>query len=512
MADIYLDSVTGNDVDDGSTRALAKATLQAAITAAGNDGRVFADDGHVESPTIDTTIILEELANPVTIVSVDFAGTADPADPVEADVSAGAKFETVGSFDLKVENSGYFKGMILEAGRTGVGGNRSLVLDTLDGQQQDFDGCMLRLSNTDTGSRIRLFSTSPSSQKIIFRGGTTLKFANAEQFISVNQGVFSWEDGSLEAGSSALTKLLGWGNESALVVDLRGIDLSGMDSSFDFITGGAAQVGGHLRVRNCKLPSGWTGGIFDSVLTVPGPRGELINCDGGDTNYRLLIEDWLGAIRDETTVRRTDGASDGTTQISHKYTTTANAKFIRPFHGHPIESEANFDDIGSALTATLHYMHDGANAMTTKNIFGRVEYLGTSGFPLALFADDAAVNVLSADANQSTSTADWDDGVTGWTADTVQAVGDFIRPTTPDGTVMICISVAGDFKTHATTEPTWPAEGSTVVDDQVTWRKMRREKIDVTFTPQEKGPFLITPYIGKASVTTLFLCPLADVV
>ncbi len=41
---------------------------------------------------------------------------------------------------------------------------------------------------------------------------------------------------------------------------------------------------------------------------------------------------------------------------------------------------------------------------------------------------------------------------------------------------------------------------------------MRRQKLDVTFTPQEKGIFKITPYIGKASVTTLFLCPKSVVV
>jgi hypothetical protein len=30
-------------------------------------------------------------------------------------------------------------------------------------------------------------------------------------------------------------------------------------------------------------------------------------------------------------------------------------------------------------------------------------------------------------------------------------------------------AVAGDTKTHGTTEPTWPTNGSTVTDDQVTW-------------------------------------------
>ena len=61
---------------------------------------------------------------------------------------------------------------------------------------------------------------------------------------------------------------------------------------------------------------------------------------------------------------------------------------------------------------------------------------------------------------------------TAWTADTVKAVGDFVVPTAglENGFRYECTASAGDHKTHATTEPTWPiVEGATVVDDQVTW-------------------------------------------
>jgi hypothetical protein len=61
---------------------------------------------------------------------------------------------------------------------------------------------------------------------------------------------------------------------------------------------------------------------------------------------------------------------------------------------------------------------------------------------------------------------------TAWVADTVTAVGDVVVPTAgkENGYRYECTASAGDFKTHATTEPTWPTqEGATVVDDQVTW-------------------------------------------
>jgi len=61
---------------------------------------------------------------------------------------------------------------------------------------------------------------------------------------------------------------------------------------------------------------------------------------------------------------------------------------------------------------------------------------------------------------------------TAWTADTAMDVGDIVVPTAgkENGFRYECTAAAGDKKTHATTEPTWPTtEGATVVDDQVTW-------------------------------------------
>lgn len=59
-----------------------------------------------------------------------------------------------------------------------------------------------------------------------------------------------------------------------------------------------------------------------------------------------------------------------------------------------------------------------------------------------------------------------------WAADTVTALNYVVQPTTPGATKLLyrCTARAGDYKTDAATEPTWPtAVGETVVDDQVTW-------------------------------------------
>jgi hypothetical protein len=64
--------------------------------------------------------------------------------------------------------------------------------------------------------------------------------------------------------------------------------------------------------------------------------------------------------------------------------------------------------------------------------------------------------------------------LTGWVQDTVIALGETRKAVAvPDGYMYRCVARAGDFKTHATTEPVWSgiSVGATIVDDQITWIK-----------------------------------------
>ncbi|KKM01237.1 hypothetical protein LCGC14_1796470, partial [marine sediment metagenome] len=62
------------------------------------------------------------------------------------------------------------------------------------------------------------------------------------------------------------------------------------------------------------------------------------------------------------------------------------------------------------------------------------------------------------------------DGET-WAVDTLYYVNDYVQPTSPNNNFAYrCTASAGDNKSHAATEPTWPTTaGGTVVDDQITW-------------------------------------------
>jgi hypothetical protein len=64
--------------------------------------------------------------------------------------------------------------------------------------------------------------------------------------------------------------------------------------------------------------------------------------------------------------------------------------------------------------------------------------------------------------------------LTAWAADTVIALYETRKPTVKDNYIYVCTARAGDFKTHAATEPNWAsiANGATIVDDQITWMKL----------------------------------------
>lgn len=194
--------------------------------------------------------------------------------------------------------------------------------------------------------------------------------------------------------------------------------------------------------ENCKLGSS----VTLTTGSSPGQGGSvvrLVNCDSADTNYRYEYQAYQGSIVNETTIVRTSGASDGTTPVSRKMVSNANAKFYSPL----VDS---FDDIiiwnettGSSKTLTIEVVSDGVT-FKDDELWLEVEYLGTSGFPLSSLAHDRKTNPLASGTNQDTSSVTW-----------------------------------------TTTGLSSPV----------------KQKLVATFTPQEKGPIRARVMLAKASST-----------
>ena len=157
--------------------------------------------------------------------------------------------------------------------------------------------------------------------------------------------------------------------------------------------------------RNCRLPSSWTG----SPNAASGSAGQdiqVLNCDDGDTNYRIWTTGYIGDVKSETTIVKDSGASDGTTQLSWNMTSGANAEWNHESLVSPEIVKWN-ETTGSSVTVTVDFIHDSLTALQDDEIWLEVQYLGTSGFPLSVFADDAAADYLATPANQTTSSSTW---------------------------------------------------------------------------------------------------------
>jgi hypothetical protein len=112
-----------------------------------------------------------------------------------------------------------------------------------------------------------------------------------------------------------------------------------------------------------------------------------------------------GTLDHEVTIVRTGGASDGTTPLSWKVTTTANCNYSMPFECPPIAIWN--DTTGSAVTATVEGIWGGGAVPNDDDVWLDVEYLGDSSSPQGSFVNDGKANLLASAAGQTSSSETW---------------------------------------------------------------------------------------------------------
>jgi len=401
MATIYVRSTDGSNADDGSTWALAKLDLAgaAAIDAAGDV--IYVSDNHAESTAASISITLAgTAASPVRIICGD-----DAAEPPTAVASAGT-VTTTGTSNITLSGFAYVYGLTFNLGSS-TGGPYMLVGSGSVAEKQVYESCNFQVVASGAACRLDIGSGGSTGPSCIVWNNCGVKFANASQALGVTGARFEWRGGSIISGSTANTAGLfrAPANKAKRVAHalVECVDLSNLGAaSYIFDAANAPIVHGVL--RNCKLPGSWTGGLVTGTIE-PGARFEMWNCDSADTNYKLWIETYAGSVRDETTIVRTGGASDGTTAFAWKMVSTANAEYpVWPL----VSPDLMYwqETVGGSITVTVEVVTDGVT-LTNEEAWLEVEYLGTSGNPLGVVASDAKADVLASAANQTSSSVTW---------------------------------------------------------------------------------------------------------
>lgn len=491
----YVRSTDGSDGDNGSTWALANATLAGAMADHSAGDRIWVSDNHAETQATGITITSPgTLASPCQILFGD-----DAAEPPTALTTSGS-ISATGTSNITVNGSHYWYGGTFNAGSGGSAG--SVVLTSTD-VHQVYDNTTFHLNNSNSTSTIRIGNNTSNESDIEFRNCTFI-FGATGQGLRADPAKITFIGGGVSAASSAITAFINVNLSEGLDFRVDGFDFSHCASTLTLIGGSPAGIGKAV-FRNCKMPSSWSGVLLAGSPGTTAMRAEMWNCAGGDTNYAMWVEDYAGSIKHETTVVHTGGASDGDTAIAWKMATTANAEYPLIVLRSPEIFVPN-TTVGASKTLTVEILHFAQGAGTSgalqdNQAWLEVEYLGTSGTPLALFANDAAASVIATAADQTTTTEAWDSLTTAYSAATNYALGDIVEPTTPNGAIYAVTTDAGT--TGA--EPTWgTTDGGTTVDAAGrTWTRCNRQKLHTNpaITPNEEGVFIVRVCLAVASKT-----------
>jgi len=267
-----------------------------------------------------------------------------------------------------------------------------------------------------------------------------------------------------------------------------------------------------VRLQNCKLGSG----VTLTTGTNPSQAGtvvELVNCDSADTNYRYQKSCYQGNVYHETAYVRTGGASDGTTAISRKMVSSANTQFFSPLESDPIVVWN--ETVGSSVTVTVEVITDGVT-LTNAEAWIEVEYLGTSGVPLSLFASDRAANIMTTPENQAASTEVWATDKFTVTSANATAGATYtnngetftVQQTIAGATTLLCSSTGAPAASGDLTKASGTGDATIAFSACTRLATPVYQKLSVAVTPQEKGPIKVRVMLAKAS-TTMYFCPKA---
>jgi len=392
MAHVYVYSGAagaGTGADWANAYTTLEAAAEAAGTAAGDS--IWVAHDHAESQAAAVTITFKNTsAAPGTVMCVNRAGTVPP---VSADLRTTAVVTTTGGNVLSLLSGvTYIYGVTFSSGSGAI----NPILNI--GYQASYmylKNCALKIPATLAGAIV--FGGGGASSRVVL-DNTSIEVGHVSDHVQMGTGNLLWKNtGTPVTGATLPTTLFGASSNDSIVV-VSGVDFSVLSSG---TLVGSTFIGLAL-FRNCKVHAS---AILATVPSTSSRTGaNFINCDSGDTNYRTEKYAYEGTLTTETTVVHSGGAGDGTTPISWKIVTNADAELLFPFESLPI---AIWNETTGARTVTVQGIWNSGSLPDNDEIWMEVEYLGTSSSTKSSFASTGLADLLAPPAALTAGDGTW---------------------------------------------------------------------------------------------------------
>lgn len=400
MAAIYVRSTDGSNTDDGSTWALAKASLAEADAKPDAAGDII----YVSQAHNETTAQAVSLAFAGTLATPTYLLCGEDAAEPPTTASTAANVATTGASSITITSLG-----LVEEGINWLCGSSTNAASFLygpDGGAYNKKGGSIVLNNSSASSRIFFGTGSGNNDTRVVLDGVGLKFGATEQYIQTANVRLEINGGSvLSGGTSPSIMFYAVGGVNLVAT---GWDLSNVSTTTALFTSSIGAVGRAV-FRGLKLPTSWTGTIFSSSGDPASPcfRVELHDYMVGTTKVQLWAADYTGNVKSESTLVRTGGASDGTNSYSWQMVSNANTEFPHLALETPEIPPIWNATTGASKTATVEILHDSLTALNDDEVWIDVWYRGASGSSAQTLVSDRRASVLSSAAAQTTSSETW---------------------------------------------------------------------------------------------------------
>lgn len=407
---IVWTEVTGNSTYNsfagGWHAPLARLATALSWCAAGDTVYMAHDHAETQSSTAINLASPGSSANPVVILCVNTSsGTLATTASVTTTVNA--------ALAMNFSGVAYAYGISFSFGASG--GAAGAQFGNNVNVSWKLENCFIEMLAT-TGGVLYLGGGATGELCCISFVNTPISFGSANQSISLAQTRFWWRNTTNALGGAAVpTTLFGSSSTYASTAVLDGVDLSAAGSGKTLV--GAVASSTLVNITNCLLGAGVT--IAASPTFRGGAKTFVGISDSASTTCRQEIYDYPGTLTTDTTDIRSGGANDGTTPISWKVVTSANANWWDPFECFEIVKWCVAT--GSPITVSIAIM--GNATLTNADIWPDVEYLGNASYPIASLASGGTANLLATgSAWPADSVSSWTtSGVTGPVQQTISA-------------------------------------------------------------------------------------------